>query len=108
MRSLQRLFSILLIGGAFATVFRAGQLQTIILQLTALGTGVLLIAGLWTPIAGILVVLVELCLALSRLTGIENSVLLASLGAALAVLGPGSHSVDAKLYGRKRIDIRQD
>jgi uncharacterized membrane protein YphA (DoxX/SURF4 family) len=36
----------------------------------------------------------------------ESSILRAALGAALAVLGPGSYSVDAKLFGRKRIQIR--
>ena len=69
---------------------------------------VLLVVGLWTPIAGILVVIVELCLAFSGMSSIENSVLLAAIGAALATMGPGAHSVDAKRYGRKRIDIGKD
>jgi hypothetical protein len=38
----------------------------------------------------------------------EDAVLLATLGAALAALGPGAHSVDARLYGRKRIEIQND
>jgi hypothetical protein len=42
---------------------------------------------------------------MSRTNGMENAVLLATLGAALAVLGPGSYSVDVKLFGRKRILI---
>jgi hypothetical protein len=33
--------------------------------------------------------------------------LLAGLGAALALLGPGAWSVDARLYGWKRIEIRR-
>jgi hypothetical protein len=32
--------------------------------------------------------------------------LLGTLGAALALLGPGGCSVDARLFGWKRIDIR--
>jgi hypothetical protein len=32
--------------------------------------------------------------------------MLATLGAALALLGPGGWSVDARLFGWKRIDIR--
>jgi hypothetical protein len=33
-------------------------------------------------------------------------ILLGSLGAALAMLGPGAWSVDARLFGWKRLDIR--
>lgn len=32
--------------------------------------------------------------------------LLAALGAGLAMLGPGAWSVDSRLFGRKRLDIR--
>ncbi len=33
-------------------------------------------------------------------------ILLGTLGAALAMLGPGAWSVDARLFGWKRLDIR--
>ena len=65
----------------------------------------LLLAGLWTPIAGVAIAVLELWTTMSRTNGMENAVLLATLGAALAVLGPGSYSVDVKLFGRKRILI---
>lgn len=60
------------------------------------------------PFAGLLVELVELSMTLAEANGIENAVLLAALVVALAVLGPGSRSVDPKLYQRKRIPIRND
>jgi hypothetical protein len=44
----------------------------------------------------------------SRTNSLENAVLLATLGVALAALGPGAHSIDAMLYGRKRIEIQHD
>ncbi len=99
---------VLVISGAVTTILGASHTQAFILQSIALAAALLLLVGLWTPIAGLVIVLIELWLALSGTRSIENSILLATLGAALAVLGPGAHSVDAKLYGRKRIEISKD
>jgi putative oxidoreductase len=81
---------------------------TLILKLTEVASALFLIVGLWTPVAGTLIVLVELSTAFSGRSSIENAVLLAALGAGLALLGPGSHSIDAKRYGRKRIELRKN
>src|SRR5260370_42669936 len=67
---------------------------------------ILLILGLWTPIAGTLVILVEVCFVSLGTTQLRSTILLGALGAALAVLGPGIRSIDALRYGRKRFDIR--
>jgi len=98
----------LIIAGAVTTIAGAPRTQTFTLQAIALAAALLLLAGLCTPIAGLVIVLIELWMALSGTKAIENAVLLATIGAALAALGPGSHSVDAKLYGRKRIQIKND
>lgn len=95
----------LVITGGVTTIIEAPHTRTLLLESIALAAALLLLAGLWTPLAGLLIVVVEVWLALSRTNSIESSVLLATIGAALAVLGPGCHSVDAKLYGRKRIEI---
>lgn len=100
--------SALIIARSVATIIAAPHTQTFVLQSIALAAALLLLAGFWTPIAGLLIVVVEVWFALWRTNSIESSVLLATVGAALAALGPGSHSVDAKLYGRKRIQIRND
>jgi uncharacterized membrane protein YphA (DoxX/SURF4 family) len=76
------------------------------MQSVAVAAGTLLLAGLWTPMAGMLVIVVEIWFAFTRTSHLENSILLATLGAALAGLGPGFRSIDARLFGRKRIDIR--
>jgi len=76
------------------------------MQSVAVVAGTLLLAGLWTPMAGVIVVVVEIWFAFSGNGHLENSILLATLGAALAALGPGFQSIDARLFGRKRIDIR--
>jgi putative oxidoreductase len=99
---------ILLIRGGITTMVAVPQGQTIILQSIAIAAGLLLLAGLWTPITGILVVVLQFWFAFSRTSSVENSFLLATLGGALALLGPGSRSVDAKLYGRKRIHVRDN
>lgn len=104
---LQRIVcSFLIIGGAITTFIERHDAPSLLLQTIVVTAALLLLAGLWTPISGIAIVVVELWMALSRMTGFENGVLLATLGASLALLGPGSHSVDARLYGRKRIRIR--
>jgi putative oxidoreductase len=70
------------------------------------GAGLLLLVGLWTPVAGLLVLAVEGWHVLSQPQDPWTRVLLATLCGALALLGPGAWSVDARLFGWKRIDIR--
>ena len=74
-------------------------------QVIAAGAAMLLLLGLWTPVAGVLMAVAELCLAFSHPTDPWMHILLGTLGAALAMLGPGAWSVDARLFGRKRIQI---
>ena len=74
-------------------------------QLVTAAAAALLLVGLWTPVAGVLLGVVELCLAFSHSIDPWMHILLASLGAALAMLGPGAWSMDARLFGRKRIQI---
>ena len=63
--------------------------------------GLLLIAGLWTPITGIMVACAEAWIALSSPAHAGIPAALAVLGVTLALIGPGEWSVDARLYGRK-------
>lgn len=65
--------------------------------------GLLLIAGLWTPVAGVVVGGVEGWIALSAPATAGIPIALAVLGLTLAMIGPGTWSVDALRYGRKRI-----
>jgi putative oxidoreductase len=68
--------------------------------------GILLVIGLWTPIAGTLLALIGLCHAFVEPTNRSTYVLLGMLGAALTLIGPGRWSVDARLFGWKRINTR--
>jgi putative oxidoreductase len=77
-----------------------------VLRFAMLSVGVLLLAGLWTPIAGALQAIIQLGAIFSLGNAAIVHVLLAALGMSLVMLGPGAWSVDARLFGRKRIDIR--
>ena len=77
----------------------------VILRLAAAGAGVLLLAGFWTPVAGLVMAAAEAGLAFLHGGDPSMHILLGLLGAALAMLGPGAWSVDARLFGRKRIQI---
>jgi hypothetical protein len=95
-----------------ALVLRAGltlwsdppPLNVIIPAMLLIGAGVLLIAGLWTPIAGTLVELTESWTMLMLPGDKWLWLMLGTAGAALAMLGPAIRSVDARLYGWKRLE----
>jgi uncharacterized membrane protein YphA (DoxX/SURF4 family) len=84
----------------------APQRESIALQVVAAFTGVFLLFGLWTPVASAIVALSEIGIVLTGTTHPQSTILLASQGIALAFLGPGSVSIDARLFGRKRLNIR--
>jgi uncharacterized membrane protein YphA (DoxX/SURF4 family) len=74
-----------------------------LLYLLAIGAGILLLAGLWTPVAGTFAAVFALWNTVSHPADLRGYVLMGTLGAALAMLGPGTWSVDARLFGWKRI-----
>jgi len=67
--------------------------------------GLLLLAGLWTPIAGALVTVMTIWEMFSHPAFRPQFAWIAIIGVALALLGPGAWSVDARLYGWKQIKI---
>jgi uncharacterized membrane protein YphA (DoxX/SURF4 family) len=67
--------------------------------------GVLLLLGLWTPFAGALIALVEFWLAMTHASDPWMSTLLATVGGTSAMLGPGAFSLDARLFGRRHLDL---
>jgi hypothetical protein len=64
----------------------------------------LLIAGLWTPVAGTVVAVVAIFEILTTGELLNGLLLAATIAGALTMLGPGRLSIDARLFGWKRID----
>ena len=87
------------------TVDNCIGLTQLMLRIITGASGILILFGLWTPIAGTACAMVELWAAASQPGDPWAPILAAALGAGLAVLGPGAHSVDAHYYGRRHIFI---
>jgi putative oxidoreductase len=94
-----------------ARIVRAGSglwddppMKVTIPAVLLMGAGILLMVGLWTPIAGTSVALIEIWNIFTLAGDKWVSLLLGTAGAALAMLGPGLWSIDARLFGWKRVE----
>jgi putative oxidoreductase len=67
--------------------------------------GILFLVGLWTPFVGALIAVVELWVAATHISDPWIPIMLATIGATSAMLGPGAFSVDARLFGRRHLDV---
>lgn len=106
---LQRLLSAaFLFHCAIAVVGDTASAACLVLHIVAASAGILLLLGLWTPVAGTIVAITELVMVVLDLANPSICILLATLGATLAMIGPGAWSIDARLFGRKQIDLPRD
>ena len=94
-----------LIGQAGTALRAEPPIHLTVMYVLATLAGTLLLAGLWTPISGLLVAVLELWSSFSQPGDPLTKILLGTLGVGLALLGPGAWSADARLFGWKRIDI---
>jgi uncharacterized membrane protein YphA (DoxX/SURF4 family) len=80
------------------------EVELTVVRVVAGLAGVFLIIGFGTPLARGLAAALELWIGLSGLN-FWPSITASAIAAGLAMLGPGAWSVDARLFGRKRISI---
>ena len=67
--------------------------------------GGVFIVGLWTPVAGTVVAVGAIWMGFSGSLSLSPCIFVGILGAALALLGPGAFSLDAWIYGWRRIEL---
>jgi putative oxidoreductase len=67
------------------------------------GAAVLIWLGLWTPPAALTVAAIQVIIVTVAPHFNVSLVVFAASGVSLAMLGPGAWSIDARLFGRKRI-----
>jgi putative oxidoreductase len=98
-----------LIHFGIANLREAFPLTIVVLQIIGIAAGILLLIGLWTPVAGVLAAIVKVWIALSRYFSHSGdpwiAITQAVLSAVLAMVGPGAWSIDARLFGRRRIHM---
>jgi putative oxidoreductase len=81
-----------------------GSTEMIVISV-AVCAALALILGCWTPLAGSIVALFELWRAHTYPKQFLPEILAAVIAFSLTLLGPGAWSVDARLYGRRRISF---
>jgi putative oxidoreductase len=96
---------IILLDRGAASLWGDPSIQLTVLAALATGAGLLLLAGLWTPVAGTLVAVIEVWSIFLLPENLWVYILLGTIGASLAMIGPGAWSIDARLFGRKHIEI---
>jgi uncharacterized membrane protein YphA (DoxX/SURF4 family) len=66
---------------------------------------ILLVLGLWTPGVSVLAALIELLGLSLHIADVCTAIMVGTLAITLAMIGPGAWSLDARLFGRKHLEI---
>jgi putative oxidoreductase len=110
---LLRLFTgVALIHSGIIRTSVGSPLATVALQIFAVIAGVVLMVGFFTPVVGALAAIAQVWVAVSQITSHLgdpwSAMAQATVAAGLAMIGPGAWSIDARRFGRKRIDLLDD
>jgi putative oxidoreductase len=96
----------LLYGGFVSSRYALNTAQ-MVLPVLAAASGAMLVMGLFTPFAGIMAVAVEIWIVFCHPGYPWPQIGLAGLCLGLVMIGPGAWSIDARLFGRKQIDLSE-
>jgi putative oxidoreductase len=86
----------------------AGSTSAVVLNLSEMAIAPLLAIGLWTPVLCLVQFAVEVLLMARDHEWSSARHLFAPVYLSLAMLGPGAWSIDARLFGRRRLDVEAD
>ena len=96
-----------LLYGGFVSVRSGFDAAQMVPPVLAAAFGAMVVVGLFTPLAGIVTAAVEVWIAFSHPGYRWTQIGLAGLTLSLAMIGPGAWSIDARLFGRKQIDLSE-
>ena len=96
-----------LLHGGMVSAQSAFNTAQMVPPILAAALGVMVVVGLFTPFAGIMAAAVEVWIAFSHPGYRWPQIGLAGLTLSLAMIGPGAWSIDARLFGRKQIDLSE-
>jgi uncharacterized membrane protein YphA (DoxX/SURF4 family) len=85
-------------------LFSDPPLHIIIAYVSLAVAALLLIVGLWTPVAGAVTAVVVISEIFTTGGPPVGDLLAATIAAGLTMVGPGRLSIDARLFGWKRIE----
>jgi putative oxidoreductase len=80
-----------------------GDVAIVLLRCVAFAIAALLVLGLGTPFAAVGEALIQVGIMTLDRRYNSSAAIATALGLALAMLGPGAWSLDARVFGRKRI-----
>ena len=87
-------------------ILHAPDLLPRLIAVAELPAGALLALGLWTTIVASLTCLFQLALLPIFPGAIELHLIRSAVALCLALVGPGAWSLDARLFGRRRVEIQ--
>jgi putative oxidoreductase len=102
---LRVVLGISLIWRAFGRLSGDPSTHMTVLSVLGIGGGLFLLIGLWTPMAATLVAAIQVWKICWKFGDPWIYFLLGTIAVAVAMLGPGFWSVDARIYGWKRIEL---